>query len=92
MTTIEILSRLRQLNVTVRLDGDRLRVEAPKSVMSEDLLAELSRRKGEVISFLRSSAEIGNGENELGIRRAPRGVVAVIGSAAAVMVLGPTFS
>jgi amino acid adenylation domain-containing protein len=40
--------------------------------MSEDLLAELSRRKGDVIAFLRSSAEIGNGENELGIGRAPR--------------------
>ncbi len=72
MTTVELLSRLRQLNVAVRLGGDRLLIDAPKGVITEDLLAELSRQKSEVISFLRLTERTGAGRDDAGIEHASR--------------------
>jgi len=51
MTSIEILSRLRQLNVGVRLGGDRLFLDAPKGVLTDDLLA--AQNPAETDSFVR---------------------------------------
>src|ERR1700734_1564380 len=70
MTSIEILNRLRQLNVGVRQGGGRLLLDAPKGVLTDDLLAELSRQKAEIISFLRSSEGSGGERDEVGIERA----------------------
>ena len=72
MTPIEILRRLRQLNVGVRLGGDRLLLDAPKGVLTDDLMAELSRQKTEIISFLGSSGGSAGGRDELEIERTSR--------------------
>ena len=49
MTTDELLNQLRALNARVRVEGDELRVSAPKGAVSAALLAEVSSRKGEII-------------------------------------------
>src|SRR3984885_15661404 len=72
MTPIEILRRLRQLNVGVRLGGDRLLLDAPKGVLTDDLMAELSRQKTEIISFLGASGGSAGGRDELEIERTSR--------------------
>jgi amino acid adenylation domain-containing protein len=69
MTPVEILTRLRQLNVGVRLNGDRLLLDAPKGALTDDLLAELSHQKAAVMSFLRSSEGSGGGRHEVEIER-----------------------
>jgi amino acid adenylation domain-containing protein len=72
MTTVELLSRLRRLEVGVRLGGDQLVIDAPKGVLTAELIAELSRQKREVISFLRSSAATVEEGDGLAIGRASR--------------------
>ena len=52
MTTIEFLSHLRKLGVTLTVDDDRLRIKAPKEVLTPSLRTELSERKPEIITFL----------------------------------------
>lgn len=53
MSTIDFLTRLRELGVKLWLEGDALRYQAPKGVISSELLGEISKRKSEVISFLK---------------------------------------
>jgi amino acid adenylation domain-containing protein len=72
MTPIEILGRLRQLNIGVRLGGDRLLLDAPKGVLTDDLLAELSRQKAEIISILGSSGGSAGERDEVGIEPTSR--------------------
>ncbi len=53
MKTIdEFLSELRQLDVKVWVDGDRLRYRAAKDALTPALLAQLRERKAEIIKFL----------------------------------------
>ena len=56
MTTAEFLSHLRSLNVQVWADGEHLRCNAPKQVLTPNLQAELQERKQEILHFLRESA------------------------------------
>ena len=56
MTTAEFLSQLRSLNVQVWADGEHLRCNAPKQVLTPNLQAELQERKQEILHFLRESA------------------------------------
>ncbi len=56
MTIIEFLSALRQNNVKLWVEGDRLRYNAPKGTLTPHLLAELSKRKAEIIEILGQSA------------------------------------
>jgi len=51
MTAVEILDRLDELGVSVRLVGNKIRV-APVSVVPGDLLAEAKAHKQELISEL----------------------------------------
>ncbi|MCP4661120.1 MAG: amino acid adenylation domain-containing protein, partial [bacterium] len=53
MTTTELLARLDRLGVRLRVEGDRLRFSAPAGALDEDLRAELSRRKEELLTVLR---------------------------------------
>jgi amino acid adenylation domain-containing protein len=53
-TTGKFLSRLRELNVELSLVHEKLNCTAPKGVLTNDLKAELIRRKPEIIEFLRS--------------------------------------
>src|SRR5215213_3973806 len=56
MTISEFLSHLRKLDVRIRADGDRLRCDAPKEVLTPDLQAQLAERKAEILVFLRETA------------------------------------
>lgn len=53
MTTIEFLSYLRGLHVQLWLEDEKLRYEAPKGVVTKELLLKISERKSEIISFLK---------------------------------------
>ncbi|MEM7203282.1 MAG: amino acid adenylation domain-containing protein [Planctomycetota bacterium] len=51
-----LLARLRALDVSLRLDGERLRVNAPKDSLTAELRAEIAAAKPDLIRFLRDSA------------------------------------
>ncbi|AUT02008.1 non-ribosomal peptide synthetase [Nostoc sp. CENA543] len=54
MKTLEqLLSELRQRDVKLWLEGDRLRYRAAKDSLTPELLAELKAQKSEIINFLR---------------------------------------
>lgn len=53
MSTINFLSHLRELDVQLWLVGDKLRYQAPKGVVTAELLAGISERKSEIISLLK---------------------------------------
>jgi len=55
MTTIEFLSHLRSLHIHLSIEGDKLRLNAPKGVLTETLRAELSRRKAEILALLQQA-------------------------------------
>ena len=55
MTMIEFLSRLRNMDVKLWVEGDNLRYQAPKGKMDRELLQEISGRKSEIISFLKQA-------------------------------------
>jgi amino acid adenylation domain-containing protein len=52
----ELLGALDRLDVRVALEGDRLRVNAPKGVLTDTLRTQLAERKTEIIEFLRGRA------------------------------------
>ena len=51
----ELLSALHARDVRVWVDGDRLRVSAPKGALTAELQAELARRKDEIVAYLRAA-------------------------------------
>jgi hypothetical protein len=51
---VELISELRQQDVKLWLDGDRLRYRAGKDSLNPELLAQLKVQKNEIINFLRS--------------------------------------
>jgi tubulysin polyketide synthase-like protein len=55
LTTAEFLSVLLDHKIDLWLEGERLRFSAPKGGFNADLRAELSRRKLEVMRFLRQA-------------------------------------
>lgn len=52
---IELMNRLRELGIKLQVEKDRLRVDAPKGVLSSSLRDELSSRKVEILHFLYNS-------------------------------------
>jgi amino acid adenylation domain-containing protein len=56
-TVLEFLGQLRAMDVNISLDGEALKISAPKGVLTAELRQELSSRKPEIIQFLRSSRE-----------------------------------
>ncbi len=56
MTAVELLARLRTLDVHVRVDGSRLRVSAPKGRLTPELEAALTGRKEELLALLQPEA------------------------------------
>src|SRR3982750_1346991 len=58
MTIDEFLSYLRELDIKIWADDDRLRYDAPNGVMTPGLRAELAERKAEILLFLRETAAI----------------------------------
>jgi amino acid adenylation domain-containing protein len=55
MTVTEFLSDLRKRDVSLWLEGDRLRLRAPKNVLNAELQAELTRRKEDIVLSLRAA-------------------------------------
>jgi non-ribosomal peptide synthase protein (TIGR01720 family) len=55
MGVARFLSHIRDLGISLWLDGDDLRYSAPKGVLSQDLRAELVARKAEILAFLRET-------------------------------------
>jgi thioesterase domain-containing protein len=53
-----LLEELRALDVHVVLDGDRLRVNAPAGVLTDDHKRDVSQRKSELIAFLREAQQL----------------------------------
>ncbi len=54
-STIEFLAKLHELGVELRVDGERLRLHAPKGVISATLKEQIADRKEEIILFLRNA-------------------------------------
>ncbi len=53
MTTQELLTHIRQLDIKLWLEGERLRYSAPEGAMTAALRADLAAQKGEIIQLLR---------------------------------------
>lgn len=66
-----LMSRLRELNVKLWLDGDQLGCRAPKGVMNAELAAELSAHKADILRYLRQ-AEASTASQQNHIPAAPR--------------------
>jgi amino acid adenylation domain-containing protein len=58
MKTLELLSKLRNKDIEIRADGDRLRYNAPKGALTPDLRKELAVHKSEIIAFLRQTETV----------------------------------
>jgi len=71
MTFNELLSHLRQNNVNLWIEGDRLRYKGSQGVMTPELLEELAAYKTEIITHLRM-ADIPTHSNFAGMNPAPR--------------------
>jgi amino acid adenylation domain-containing protein len=57
MTTVELLSNLRSLNVKLWVVGERLRYSAPPGKLSPELLKQLAGHKAAIINFLRDASD-----------------------------------
>ena len=55
-TLDELLLELGRLNIKVWLDGDNLRYQAPKGIVTPDILSQIKTYKSEIIAFLNQSA------------------------------------
>jgi hypothetical protein len=66
-TAARLIAALEHPNVHVQLDGERLVVDGPADIVTDDLIAELRARKAEIIRALRSwrvsyvTAEVAHG-------------------------------
>ena len=56
MTALELLTKFRNQDVNVWLEGERLRYSAARGVLTPDLRAELAANKEEITRFLRETA------------------------------------
>jgi len=57
MITVEFLSHLNHLGITIWMEGDKLRYRSPQGVMTPDLLEQLKEYKEELIVLLREQAD-----------------------------------
>ncbi|MBU6399473.1 MAG: thioesterase, partial [Verrucomicrobia bacterium] len=53
--TLDFLARLRDRDIQVWAEGDRLRCSAPAGQLTAELREELQQRKDEILQFLRSA-------------------------------------
>ena len=60
MAAAEMLAHLKHLEIRVWLEGDQLRISAPKGVMSPKLREELVQRKAELVALLQRVANEGS--------------------------------
>ena len=57
-TIIELLSRLRSIDVRVWADNGQLRINAPDGALTPTLKAELKERKSEILAFLNAARDV----------------------------------
>ncbi|WP_433234970.1 amino acid adenylation domain-containing protein [Actinomadura nitritigenes] len=72
MTVIELLSRLRELGVRIRLDGEKLQLYASEEVLTEQLRQQIKDNRHEIVRFLRGTGQNG-GPTPSAIIPMPRG-------------------
>jgi amino acid adenylation domain-containing protein len=53
MSVVPLLSRLKEMEIVIRLVGNQLKIHAPKGKLTPDLLAQLKGHKEAIIRFLR---------------------------------------
>ncbi len=58
MTVADLLAELRKRDVHVVLEGDRLRLNAPTGVLTDEHKRDLASRKTEIITFLREAQQL----------------------------------
>src|SRR5690606_14515365 len=68
VTTAGLLDELRRLDVRVRVDGGKVRVSAPRGVLSPELQAAIARHKAELLALAEETA----GALDAPIERVPR--------------------
>lgn len=58
MSVVELLTELRNLDVHVALDGDRLRLDAPVGALTDAYREQLRQRKAEIVELLRTAQRL----------------------------------
>jgi aspartate racemase len=71
LSTFEFLSYLRTRNVTLSVDGQQLRYNAPAGVLTSDLRTELAARKPDILKFFKE-ARLVTQKQSLSMKRIPR--------------------
>lgn len=61
MSVLEFLGQLREKDITFRLDGTRLKCDAPAGAVTPELHAAIMQRKAEIIEFLRGAVAVQTG-------------------------------
>jgi amino acid adenylation domain-containing protein len=65
LSITELLSQLRELDVRLSVQNDKINCSASKGALTAELKAELVRRKPEIIEFLRASTETDTGSDRI---------------------------
>jgi thioesterase domain-containing protein len=65
MSVAELLTELRKLDAHIVLDGDRLRLNAPTGVLTEQHRHQLQSRKQEIVNFLRAAQQLASQQRAL---------------------------
>ena len=65
MSVAELLTELRKLDAHIVLDGDRLRLNAPTGVLTEQHRHQLQSRKREIVDFLRAAQQLASQQRAL---------------------------
>ncbi|MCP3999465.1 MAG: amino acid adenylation domain-containing protein [Gammaproteobacteria bacterium] len=69
VATLQFLDQLRLRGVKLWVEGTKLRYDAPKGVINDDVLDELRKRKDEILKLLLSEAATSNDKNITPIAR-----------------------
>lgn len=81
MSVAELLAELRRIDAHLVLDGEKLRLNAPAGVLTEDHRRELAEHKAEIIEFLRGAEQLA-GQQRAVVPLQPRGTrVPIYGTA-----------
>ena len=67
-----LIEHLRELNIQIYLEGQRLRVSAPKGVLDDDLKAAIAARRDDIIAALKSETGSVEVRSTGGIRKISR--------------------
>jgi hypothetical protein len=54
MTAIELITDLRRAGATVTIAGDKLRLEAPQGVLTDEIKRRLATQKAEIVQLLQA--------------------------------------